>query len=61
MLCNVLFPAANESLERLDLSWNNIRKRGAVELAHGVKVSVLTSFNDLSKTTYENWTNKWYI
>ena len=38
--CNT-FSAANETLERLDLSWNHIRKQGALEFAMGVKVGLM--------------------
>lgn len=30
----------NESLESLDLSWNNIRGRSAIEIANGLKVKI---------------------
>ena len=31
-------PGGNESLESIDLSWNNIRGRSAIDIAHGIKV-----------------------
>lgn len=29
----------NDSLESLDLSWNNIRGRSAIDIANGIKVN----------------------
>ena len=30
---------SNDSLEHLDLSWNHIRRQGAIEIANGLRVS----------------------
>ncbi len=36
---NVLFPGSNNSIEELDLSWNQLRRNGAVAVCNGLKVS----------------------
>jgi hypothetical protein len=36
-----LFPSAeNKKLEKLNLSWNNIRGKGAVSIFKGIKVAI---------------------
>jgi hypothetical protein len=36
-----LFPSAeNKKLEKLNLSWNNIRGKGAVSIFKGIKVTI---------------------
>lgn len=34
----LIVTGGNDSLESIDLSWNNIRGRSAVEIANGIKV-----------------------
>lgn len=33
--------AENTSLKELDLSWNSLRRKGAIAIANGVKVTVI--------------------
>ena len=32
--------ASNDSLEYLDLSWNHLRRKGAMEVAAGLRVTI---------------------
>ena len=38
-----IFPGANDILEVIDLSWNQIRGKGAIAVAKGIGVSCFTS------------------
>lgn len=43
------FPAANESIEYLDLSWNHLRRKGAIAVCRGLVVSVYSREMELCR------------
>ena len=42
----------NSSIKHLDLSWNSIRRKGAVAIANGIKVSGAGRHEHLDRAAY---------